>query len=119
MSAIIDQALDKITHYQSSYTEEDKQYWIAEQIKDICRESYTNAEHLFNDIDGEKMSLAEVEKKSPLTQEHTADAHRRKLRTKLSVSFSVWPSLQKSQNRRRLPESSVWKTLCEEGSVWI
>lgn len=63
MSAIIDQALDKITHYQSSYTEEDKQYWIAEQIKDICRESDTNAEHLFNDIDGEKMSLAEVEKK--------------------------------------------------------
>lgn len=63
MSAIIDQALDKISHYQSSYTEEDKQYWIAEQIKDICRESDTNAEHLFNDIDDGKMSLAEVEKK--------------------------------------------------------
>lgn len=63
MSAIIDQALDKISHYQSIYTENDKQYWIAEQIKDICRESDTNAEHVFNDIDDEKMSIAEVEKK--------------------------------------------------------
>ena len=62
MSSFLDLAVDKITHYQSSYTEDDKQYWIAEQIKDICRESDTNAEHLFNDIDDEKMSLAEVEK---------------------------------------------------------
>lgn len=63
MSAIIDQALDKISHYQSSYKEDNKRYWVAEQIKDICRESDANAEHIFNDIDDEKMSIAEVEKK--------------------------------------------------------
>lgn len=63
MSAIIDQALDKISQYQSIYTENDKRYWVAEQIKDICRESDANAEHIFNDIDNDKMSLAKVEEK--------------------------------------------------------
>lgn len=63
MSAIIDQALDKISQYQSIYTENDKRYWVAEQIKDICRESDANAEHIFNDIDNDKISLAKVEEK--------------------------------------------------------
>lgn len=60
---IIEQALQKITELQSKYNENQKHYWIAEQIKDICRENSDNAQHIFNDIDDDKMSIAEIEKK--------------------------------------------------------
>lgn len=56
-------ALAKISEKQAKYTKNDKQYWIAEQIKDIARESEINAEHISNDLDDDKMSLDAVEKK--------------------------------------------------------
>lgn len=38
MSEITEKALTKIAEKQSKYTENDKHYWIAEQIKDIAAE---------------------------------------------------------------------------------
>lgn len=60
--SIIEQALQKVTDLQSKYKENQKHFWIAEQIKDICRESEDNAQHILNDIDDDKMSIAAVEK---------------------------------------------------------
>lgn len=59
----IEQAVQKVTELQSKYKENQKQYWVAEQIKDICRENADNAELVFSDIDDKDMSIAEVEKK--------------------------------------------------------
>lgn len=58
---IKEKALQKITELQSIYTEKDKQFWIAEQIKDIASESEENSEHIFNDIDDKEMSIAKIE----------------------------------------------------------
>lgn len=63
MSETTEKALTKITEKQSQYTENDKHYWIAEQVKDIAAESDDNAQHIFNDLDDDKMSLKEIEKK--------------------------------------------------------
>lgn len=63
MSETTEKALKKITEKQSQYTENDKHYWIAEQVKDIAAESDDNAQHIFNDLDDDKMSLKEIEKK--------------------------------------------------------
>lgn len=63
MSEITEKALTKITEKQSQYNENDKHYWIAEQVKDIAAESDDNAQHIFNDLDDDKMSLKEIEKK--------------------------------------------------------
>lgn len=59
---IIEQARQKITDLQSKYNEDQMQYAVAEQIKMIASENDTNAQHIFNDIDDDKMSIAEVEK---------------------------------------------------------
>lgn len=63
MSKTTEKALTKITEKQSQYAENDKHYWIAEQVKDIAAESDDNAQHIFNDLDDDKMSLKEIEKK--------------------------------------------------------
>lgn len=63
MSEITEKALTKVSEKQSKYTENDKHYWIAEQVKDIASESDDNAQHIFNDLDDDKMSLKEIEKK--------------------------------------------------------
>ena len=46
MPSRIKAVLAKISEKQAKYTENDKQYWIAEQIKDIASESEVNAEHI-------------------------------------------------------------------------
>lgn len=60
--SIIEQALQKVTELQSKYNEDQMQFAVAEQIKMIASENETNAQHIFNDIDDDKMSIAEVEK---------------------------------------------------------
>lgn len=60
---IIEQALQKITEKQSKFNESDKRYWIAEQVKDICRENEDNAHHIYNDLDDEQMSIKKIEER--------------------------------------------------------
>lgn len=60
---MIEKAIEKITEQQKSYTEEDKVYWIAEQLKEICRTGKDNAELIFNDLSNPDMSIKNAEKK--------------------------------------------------------
>lgn len=61
--SIIEQAIEKITEKQREYNENRKQYWVAEQVKDIASENDFNAEHIYHDLDDDKMSIAAIEKK--------------------------------------------------------
>lgn len=61
--SIIEQAIEKIAEKQKQYNEEQKHYWIAEQVKDIASENEFNAEHIEHDLDDDKMSIAAIEKK--------------------------------------------------------
>lgn len=61
--SIIEQAIAKITDKQRVYNENRKQYWVAEQVKDIASEGEFNAEHIYRDLDDDKMSIAAIEKK--------------------------------------------------------
>ena len=60
---MIKKAIDRLTEQQQGLSENDKVYWVAEQIKDICKESETNAELVFQDLENEQMSVKAVEKK--------------------------------------------------------
>lgn len=58
----IEQTIEKIAEKQRRYTKSEKQYWVAEQVKDIASENEVNAEHILHDLDDDKMSIGEIEK---------------------------------------------------------
>ena len=59
----IDVAIEKISSQQKGLTENDRVYWVGEQIKDICRESEAIAELVADDLDNANMSIKNMEKK--------------------------------------------------------
>lgn len=60
---MIEKAITRITEQQQGLTEKNKVYWVAEQLKDICRESAEISELVYQDLENTKMSVAEAEKK--------------------------------------------------------
>lgn len=60
---MINKAIDRLSEQQRGLGEDNKVYWVAEQIKDICRESEAIAELVYQDLANEQMSVKAVEKK--------------------------------------------------------
>lgn len=60
---MIQKAIDRLSEQQIGLDENNKIFWIAEQIKDICRESEAIAELVFQDLENKQMSVRAVEKK--------------------------------------------------------
>ncbi len=60
---MVNEAIRKIEEQQKKYTEKDKQYWVAEQLKDICRACPEQADLIHKDLDNSAMSIKEAEKK--------------------------------------------------------
>lgn len=60
---MVNEAIKKIEEQQKKYTENDKQYWVAEQLKDICRACPEQADLIYKDLDNSAMSVANAEKK--------------------------------------------------------
>ena len=60
---MVNVAIKKIEEQQAKFTKKDKQYWVAEQLKDICRSCPEQAELILKDLDNKDMSITKAEKK--------------------------------------------------------
>lgn len=60
---MVNDAIKKIEEQQAKYKKSDKQYWVAEQLKDICRSCPEQAELILKDLDNKDMSIDKAEKK--------------------------------------------------------
>ena len=60
---MVNEAIKKIEEQQAKFTKKDKQFWVAEQIKDICRSCPEQAELILKDLENKDMSIANAEKK--------------------------------------------------------
>lgn len=58
----INAVLEKISIQQKGHNE-DKIYWLGEQLKDICKENESTAELVSTDLDNPDMSIVKLEKK--------------------------------------------------------
>lgn len=60
---MVNEAIRKIEEQQKKYTQNDKQYWVAEHLKAICRACPEQADLIHKDLDNSAMSIKEAEKK--------------------------------------------------------
>lgn len=60
---MVNEAIRKIEDQQKKYTQNDKQYWVAEHLKAICRACPEQADLIYKDLDNSAMSIKEAEKK--------------------------------------------------------
>lgn len=60
---MVNEAIKKIEEQQAKFTKKDKQFWVAEQLKDICRSCPEQAELILKDLENKDMSISNAEKK--------------------------------------------------------
>jgi hypothetical protein len=60
---MVNEAIKKIEAQQKEFTQKDKHYWVAEQLKDICRACPEQADLIYRDLDNPEMSIKNAEKK--------------------------------------------------------
>lgn len=58
---MVNEAIRKIESQQKDFSENDKCYWVAEQLKDICRACPEQADIICKDLDNQGMSIKVAE----------------------------------------------------------